>query len=82
MHDGDDIDGADLADKKSMANTGSILIDVDQTIAEGWLLYDEIVAKWGDVVRQGGRSDDLPPQKPKTEIVGNVIYPSVFKHAD
>lgn len=55
---------------------------VDQIIAEGWLMYDEIAAKWADLVRQGDRSDDLPYQKPKTEIVGNVIYPSVFKHAD
>lgn len=54
---------------------------VDQIIAEGWLMYDEIAAKWADLVRQGDRSDDLPSQSKKTEIVGNVIYPSVFKYS-
>lgn len=76
------VEGVDLRYSSSMAHTGSILIDVDQVIAEGWVMYDEIAAKWVDLVRQGGRSDDLPPQRPKTEIVGNVIYPSVFKYPD
>jgi len=54
--------------------------NVDAVIAEGWVMYDEIVAKWANLVQQGGRSDDLPSQSKKTEIVGNVIYPSVFKY--
>jgi hypothetical protein len=69
--------------------------NVDAIIAEGWAIYDDIAAKWADLVRQqehlslyetlemvqqGGRSDDLPSQSKKTEIVGNVIYPSVFKY--
>ena len=69
---------------------------VDQLIAEGWAMYDEIAAKWADqamlehrltlnetlgMVRQGDRSNDLPSQSKKTEIVGNVIYPSVFKYS-
>jgi hypothetical protein len=56
--------------------------DVDAIIAEGWALFDEISIKWANLIQPEKRSDDLPPQKPKTEIVGNVIYPSVFKHAD
>lgn len=76
------LDGVDLRRSTSMAHTGSVLIDVDRTIAEGWVMYDEIVAKWANLVQQGDRSDDLPSQRPKTEIVGNVIYPSVFKYPD
>ena len=55
--------------------------NVDAIIAEGWVMYDEIAAKWADLVRQGDRSNDLPSQSKKTEIVGNVIYPSVFKYS-
>lgn len=68
---------------------------VDQLIAEGWAMYDEIAAKWDhlvrlqhhltlnetvEMVRQGYPFGDLPSQSKKTEIVGNVIYPSVFKY--
>ena len=67
---------------------------VDQLIAEGWIMYDEIVAKWEHMARlephltlnetlgmvqQEGDYDDLPSQRLKTEVIGNIIYPSVFK---
>lgn len=67
---------------------------VDQLIAEGWIMYDEIVAKWADLmqqqehlslaetlemVQQMDDYDDLPSQRLKTEVIGNIIYPSVFK---
>jgi hypothetical protein len=56
--------------------------NVDAIIAEGWAMFEELSIKWADAIHPEWRSNVLPSQSKKTEIVGNVIYPSVFKHAD